>query len=253
MQIHILSDLHTEFQSFWPTTGRGDVVVLAGDIGIKLAGLQLANKLAAHRPVIYVIGNHEYYGSAIPHLISKLRAKAEGTGVYVLEKDACIIQGVRFLGCTLWTDFSLFGLQYHQQVMRHAEEGMEDYHRIRVSPSFRRLRPFDTVAWFHESVVWLRQQFSEPFDGPTVVVSHHSPSKRSIAPAYVSDPLAPAFASDLDAQIKAFSPVLWIHGHTHHCVDYDLNGTRIVSNQRGYPDELVPEFREDLVIDVERH
>ncbi len=112
MRLHILNDLHLEFAR-WPreidlNAIDADVTVLAGDIGVGLGGVTWA--LAAfRRPVIYILGNHEYFGQRLmPELLAAARTKCRGTHVHLLENDAVVIEGVRFLGCTLWTDFALF-------------------------------------------------------------------------------------------------------------------------------------------------
>lgn len=101
----------------------------------------------------------------------------------------------------------------------------------------RRLLPPDTVAFHEQAVAWLDRTLSEPHDGPTVVLTHHSPSSQSIAPFYRNSLLSPAFNSDLEPLILKHQPELWIHGHTHWSTDYQIGRTRIFSNQRGYPNE----------------
>ncbi len=92
---------------------------------------------------------------------------------------------------------------------------------------------------------------AQPFDGKTVVVTHHAPSPRSVHPRYAQDLLTPAFASDLEGLMDASRVALWIHGHTYEAFDYRVHGTRIVCNPRGYaPDQLSEGFRADLVARV---
>jgi hypothetical protein len=127
---------------------------------------------------------------------------------------------------------------------------MNDYRRIRVSPAFSKLRPRDILQIHEQSRQWLQAALAEPFDGRTVVITHHAPLARSLPEHRRTDPLSVAYASDLTALIKGGEIDLWIHGHTHHCVDYMLGRTRILSNQRGYVDEQAPGFRPDLVIEI---
>ena len=87
---------------------------------------------------------------------------------------------------------------------------------------------------------------------PTVIVTHHAPSLRSISPVFDQDLLNAAFASALDEMVAASEVPLWVHGHTHHCVDYRIGNTRVVSNQRGYPQEAVPGFNPRLVLVLDR-
>ncbi len=250
LRLLVLSDLHTEFAPFQQHETDADVVVLAGDIGTKLAGVDMAKATFAGRPVVYVAGNHEYYGGALPHLTDKLRARAADSNVHFLEDDAVVIGGVRFLGCTLWTNFLLFGPKRRDACRLDAEEKLTDYRRIRRSPQFRRLRSQDTALLHIKSKKWLEGALAEPFDGPTVVVTHHAPSIASIPERYLEDSLSAAFASDLAAWVEGRPIDLWIHGHTHNCVDYLLSGVRVVSNQRGYIDAPVDGFDPGFVVDI---
>lgn len=115
--------------------------------------------------------------------------------------------------------------------------------------SFRRLRPADQAAWHARTVAWLRSELGAD-SRPTIVVTHHAPSARSVNPAFEGDPINGAYASDLEGLISEFHPALWIRGHTHYCVDYRLGDTRILSNQRGYPTEPAHGFDPGLVVDV---
>ena len=246
MKVHLVSDLHAGFRApELPETGA-DVLVLAGDVDVGLRGMELAKAWSARVPVIYVAGNHEYYGEAIPRHTQRLAAAAEGSDVHFLENRSVEIGGVRFLGCTLWTDFDLFGAR--MVAMAAAQEVMNDFRKIRVSPEFRRLRPRDLEAVHATSLRWLLACLEEPFAGPTVVVTHHAPSLRSCRPDLRSDPVTPAFASDLGWLLDGRA-ALWLHGHTHFSCDYEVGGTRVVSNQYGYPGENTG-FDPACVLDV---
>jgi predicted phosphodiesterase len=249
MRVHVLSDLHTEFENFTIPKTDADVLVLAGDIGAKLIGLEQA-LVSCKIPVVYVAGNHEYYGAAIPKLTAELQELARGSHVHFLENDEFVLRNVRFLGCTLWTDFAVLGLENRALAMWQAEQQMADYRLIRRSPDFSRLRPADTASLHVESLNWLKRQLELPFDGHTVVVTHHAPSAKSFNPKYQTDLVSAAFASNLEGLMAGFKIDFWIHGHTHHCVDFVQNNTRILSNQRGYPDEPMPGFNPNLVIEV---
>ncbi len=249
MKLHVLSDLHTEFAAFTIPKTDADVLVLAGDIGTKLSGLEQALK-TSEIPVVYVAGNHEYYGAAIPKLTTELQDLARGSQVHVLENDAFVLQNVRFLGCTLWTDFEILGLENRALTMWDAQQKMADYRLIRHSPKFSRLRPMDTATLHSASLKWLEQQLEIPFSGRTVVVTHHAPTAKAFNPKYQGDLLSAAFATNLEPLIEGFKIDLWIYGHTHHNADFTHGSTRIISNQRGYPDERVPSFNPSLVLEL---
>lgn len=234
MRLHIMSDLHLEFgqmpRSYKPP--ECDVVILAGDICTGVVGVMWAQD-TFQVPVLYVPGNHEYYGKRryFRHL-EKMKAKAEGSHVSVLNNDSVVDAGnIRFLGSTMWTDFGLYGTEHLSELA--AQREMNDYRLIRYDHS-RPLRASDTRRFHLESRYWLSEKLREPFDGKTVVITHHAPSERSIAPKWRNDSLSPAYASRLENLMAYYSPALWVHGHTHSNVDYELCGTRVICNPRGY-------------------
>lgn len=249
MKLQVYGDIHTEFAPFEAPDTDADVIVLAGDIGVDHGGLDFAAELAARCPVVYVAGNHEYYRSSLPALTDQLRAEANNRGVHFLENDSVVIDGVRFFGCTLWSDFKLFGVEHETEAMAFAQIGMTDYHLIRKSPDNTPLRPQDTAALCKGSVTWLRKHIEARTAG-AVIVTHHAPSVQSVPDRFIDDRLSAAFASDFDDLVERSGAALWIHGHTHHCVDYAIGKTRVVSNQRGYPHELVDGFSIDGVFEI---
>jgi predicted phosphohydrolase len=245
MRVYVLGDVHLEFGNFDPPPVEADVVVLAGDTDRGLRGIAWARKSFPGKPVIYVIGNHEYYGKALPKLTVELRQQA-GDGIHVLEQDIAEINGIRFLGCTLWTDFQLLGDPLSARLF--AEEGMNDYRKIRVTPQYRRLRAADTEGIHQRSHRWLGDAIRKRLTRGAVIVTHHAPSARSLNPKITGDWLSAAYASALDPLVEASRAKLWIHGHTHRVSDYFIGETRVISNPRGYAVEPVPGFDPGLVV-----
>jgi len=243
MRLHILSDLHLEFAPYaWADTGA-DVVIFAGDVHTGANGLKWILQTIHDRPVIYVLGNHEFYGQALPKLTNELKELAAGTNVHVLENDSVRIANVMFAGATLWTDFRLDGDVVLSATT--AQIGMSDFKRIRTSPRFSRIRPADMRSLHNESRTWLEAQFTAHAGEKLVVVTHHAPSPKSVPERFRGDPLNPAFASNLDDLIGPCGACLWIHGHIHTAVDYKVGTTRVLANPRGYPGEqtgFVPDF-----------
>lgn len=245
-----MSDLHLEFGKM-PRSYRPppcDVVVLAGDIATGVVGVMWAIE-TFDVPVIYVMGNHEPYGKRQYHgHLAKLREKAAGTHVHVLNNDAVTIGGVRFLGATLWADFELYGTAWLSQKL--AGEGMNDYRQILIDRT-RPLTPEHTRAFFSESRFFLSEALREPNAPKTVVVTHFSPSEMSSLPRYRGDPLTPAYASRLESLILDTQPALWVHGHMHNTSDYQIDQTRVICNPRGYVGvELNETFDPGLVVEV---
>jgi len=247
MKLHVLSDLHTEFADFSPPETDADVVILAGDIGVGLGGIEWVARRFPKAPLIYVPGNHEFYDHDIG-LTGELKAAAPAN-THVLNNDTLLLDGVRYIGCTLWTDFKLHGEGEARFTRQLAKELIEDFASIKNGK--RRFTPEDSVEIHEASKVWLVGELERDFDGPTVVVTHHLPAATSVAKRYANDPLNPVFASRLENVIEKYRPELWIHGHTHVPCDYELFDTRIVCNPRGYPGEnRRSEFRDDLVVSI---
>jgi Icc-related predicted phosphoesterase len=247
MKLHILSDLHTEFADFDPPKTDADIVVLAGDIGVGTGGIEWAARQFPDAPVVYVPGNHEFYGHDIG-ITDRLQAAAP-VNIQVLSDEALDFEGVRFLGITLWTDFNLYGHGEAWLSRSRAKQLIGDFVSIRNGA--RLFTPEDSVALHEASKAWLVGELQTEFDGPTVVVTHHLPATPSIADRYRNDPLNPAFASRLEGIIEKYQPELWIHGHTHVSCDYEIFDTRVVCNPRGYPSESFARgFSPGLVAEV---
>jgi hypothetical protein len=169
---------------------------------------------------------------------------------------------VQFLGATLWTDFELLSAAGRpvrlsaDDAKAQMQRRMIDYSLIRWQDGEtleeRVFRPDDSIGLHRRSRGWLARELAQPFEGPRVVVSHHLPSWRSVAPPFARAPSNAAFASDLD---HLFGPVaLWVHGHTHHSFDYRAGNTRVVANPRGYPMKTGgfenPLFQAALLVDL---
>jgi Icc-related predicted phosphoesterase len=247
MRLQILSDLHLEFEPFTPPEVEGDAVILAGDVSTGRNGLKWALTVFSDRPVVYVLGNHEFYGQKLQKLIAELREMARDTNVHLLENESCTLGEVTVLGATLWTDFALNGNPVVSEVV--AQTGMNDYRRIRTLPNYRRLRPSDTRQLHAQSRKYLEDELLK-LKGKVVVVTHHAPSPDSIPPAFNGDAFNPAFASDMRRFITETGAKLWVHGHIHSPADYRIGDTRVLANPRGYPTESRQGFNPGLVVEV---
>lgn len=271
MKILVLSDLHHERHDIGvrvPESCRigdaADVVVLAGDIDSSCEGIYWASQTFPNKPVIYVAGNHEFYGRFYERTIKLMRQAARDCGVHFLERNAVEIDGYRFLGATLWTDFEVFGSD-EETVFNCMDESMAFINDFRListerprkhyhpSPHpERKFYPEDAREIHQETVAWLEAEFARGSPERTIVVSHHAPHRNSIQPRYATDLTTGAFASDLSRLMGRCA--LWIHGHMHSASDYEVNGTRVVSNPRGYvmwdDSNENRDFKPDLVVQV---
>jgi len=246
MRLQILSDVHLEFGDYEPEQPNVDAVILAGDVHVRRNAVPWIKKHFYDRPVVYVAGNHEFYGSSVSGLFRDLRSATEGSNICVLENESVQIGDVTFLGCTLWTDFQLWPIPTAAKLA--AENAMSDFNLIRAEKD--RFKPEDSVKLHKESVRWLKEALGQCNPAKTVVVTHHAPSEKSIPPYHAGSILNAAFASALDEFVEKSGVPLWIHGHTHHCVDYKIGNTRIFSNQRGYPGNYDAGYKPESVIEL---
>ena len=273
MHIQLLSDLHLEENSaFQPQRAPGaDVLVLAGDIGSYQGGSALSalgdEDFGLGRfadwpvPVIVVPGNHEYDTLDFDATHARLRATCERLGLIWLERETIVLHGVRFVGTTLWADFDALAPRgptaslADQLQARHKAFRAADYY-LRIAATTRGGAPFLAEQIREHALVcqaWLRAALAEPFDGPTVVVTHFAPSLRSADPRYGLRPGTAGFCNALDDLLPLAD--LWLHGHLHCAIDWrdDSGRCRVVANPLGYEKKgEQAAFAPQLTIAVER-
>jgi len=258
MKLLILSDLHAEFSAFELAAGLDyDLAILAGDIlgpGRLVARWLRDPRRLGDKPALHFAGNHEYYEGVLEPEAAEMRRQARLHGVHFLDCDELVAGGVRFLGCTLWTDFQVRieapGLPGEpaalfsdaRRAMMESSRYVADCHAIRLDDVYdsdwrrsRLLTPMDTLRIHRRHRAWLRKKLKEPFAGPTVVVTHHAPHRQSLVPRYAQHWSSGAFVNELPLDLFEV-PVLWVHGHTHDSFDYRVGGCRVLSNPRGYKD-----------------
>ncbi|MFL9900017.1 metallophosphoesterase [Paraburkholderia fungorum] len=232
MRLQIASDLHLEKLAWKVKFGglapaQADVLVLAGDIH---RGSRAVREFASWpTPVIYVLGNHEFYGGQIGDVEAQSKAESRGGSVVVLAQDEIIMAGVRFLGCTLWTDFRLN--HAHRKAMAEATDKAD--HQCIFARDGTAFSPENSVREHISSLNWLDERLRSRFAGRTVVVTHHAPHARSLDERVRRSLSAASFASDLSHLIPYSS--LWIHGHVHSSLDYRQGGRKVLCNPRGQP------------------
>lgn len=189
--------------------------------------------------------------SSIPRGYEKMCEGARDTNVHVLQNEQVVMQGVRFLDCTLWPNYRLTGNQ--PLAMWDARQRMtNDFRKIR-NATYGRSSPAYMRDEHEKSVQFLVEHLATPFAATTVVVTHHAPAGASIPKQFLEQAqshLKAAYASDLE-HMMGEAVQLWVHGHTHDSVDMDFAGTRVVCNPRGYaPNDLNPDFQPGLVVEV---
>lgn len=249
MRLQIASDLHLECPRKSP--GRygpllhapSDALILAGDIDrIDRVRERFSDWPT---PVLYVRGNHDSFFTAYEVEIGKLAVATRSGSFTLLERKVWTRDTIRIIGCCLWTDFALLGRL--DDAMLLAQFAGADYRYLRRLDG-KRLTPEDTRFEHSLTVEWLTRQLMTPFDGKTVVVTHHAPHVRSLDNRFGRQRYDSAFASDLSTLTKYVH--LWIHGHVHQSCDYKVNRCRIMCNPAGTERRPNPDFCPMLVVEV---
>ena len=239
MRIQVVSDLHLEHHNPLPPLAEGaDVIVCAGDLAPIGQGAvrNAAEAWTGAQHILYVPGNHEFYGTDIDRARRALARECSQAGVTLLDPDAIVIDGVHFIGATLWTDFLLNGIPDEPGAHRSARE-MDDFDgKIRHEAGTGRFTTYEAARRHAEERAFIEAELADAQrDGTTaVVITHHAPTPRSIAPRFHRHALNPAFASNLEWLIGRYQPRLWIHGHMQDSVDVMIGETRVLANPGGY-------------------
>jgi len=265
MKIREFSDLHLEFYKSNENfeipklpDDKNTVLILAGDI-------ILANRIASNmhffkecserfRDVIYIMGNHEYYGSHLVTGIKKINeALSELSNVHVLDKQSIVIDNTAFICATMWSDFD----KGNPICMMNAQGAMNDYKKIRYGPIGepwkKKISPAIIHAEFLRAKEFIFDEIvvQKELGNKVVVVTHMGPSYQSVAKEFRGDSLNGAYVSELGNEIVMFEPELWFHGHTHVSFDYMIGKTRVICNPFGYlHHEENPSFNCNFIIEV---
>lgn len=255
MKLQIFSDLHADVYApkVIQLLPGIDAVIVAGDTceGADKAFVTLRQIVPTEIPIIMVLGNHEFYRRCLPEEVALAKRLAPEFNIHLLENETVVLNGIRFIGASLWTDYRLYGEHAAPLIMAHAQEVMNDHRLIAWSKQpFRRFHPTEAWRLHLESRQYLETVLRTPFDGPSIVVTHHAPHPGSLHPIYKDDLLSAAFVSDLSTLLEGpYGPDLWVHGHVHHSFDYVVHKTRIVCNPNGYGSEN-PGFDPSLLVEV---
>lgn len=277
MDIRYVDDLHMEFDAEGShddfdlpvIDGESEIVlVLSGDITAEMSEDCKAGRYWSrhtniikswakrHKAVVMVAGNHEFYFGIMEDVRewwSNVDASVEN--FHFLDNKTVVIDGVRFIGSTLWTNMRN---RDPMVAMLAVDEtfGMSDFKHIWLYDGGYCQRRFTASDWLNEhdlAVDYIKSRLAEPFDGPTVVVTHHAPSHQSIPEKYRENRLNDCYASNLDSLIWYNDIALWIHGHIHASMTYEIAGTIVAFNARGYNGinpALNPDFDPTVVVTV---
>lgn len=245
MKLRVLSDLHIEFHPYSIPTMKDDehtVLILAGDIGVIRHRVELESFLRAaakqFHAVVYVLGNHEYYGGIWPEAKNQLLKWNLPDNLHVLDRQWVQIHDIIFVGTTLWTDFD----KEDAAVMHEADQILNDFYEVYArdehDQDLSRLRPQQVLDEHKDSLRWLNATLNrfQKQGKRCVVVTHHGVSPLSVHDSYRDNSLNGAFVSDCSELFERTKPELVVHGHVHNSFDYLLgaSATRVVVNPRGY-------------------
>jgi len=257
MRVSVISDLHLEFSDL--TLPGGDVLILSGDV-MEANNLKKANynpeyvtlpteradrradrfyrfmeeECSKYREVIYVMGNHEHYHFNYQKTYGHIKANLPDN-VHLLENETRDIDGITFVGCTLWTDCN----RGDDMTMWHLKQSMNDYRAVTMLNEaknvYHKLTPERTADDHFKSKQYI-DAVTQDSTRQYVVVTHHAPSRTSTHERYIHDTLMNGgYSSNLEEFILDRPQIkFWTHGHTHHRFDYLVGSTRIVCNPRGY-------------------
>lgn len=242
-KIGYISDLHGDLSNAVPYGNNLDVLVLAGDVfpnpesaSSFIKQIEMAFGVSQDVPIVCVLGNHEYYNNTIDGTIADYKKAFKGLNVSVLEKESVEIDGIEFLGATLWSDLS------NPIDAWAVSQGMNDFVFIHEEGKARSLQIYSNMLqpetyhrMWEETVSWIDEELGK--DRKRVVVTHHSPSGITTPPQFRESRIRRGYYSDMDDLILEHKPDLWIYGHDHVSAKHTLGDTRIVSNQAGYRHE----------------
>lgn len=258
----IFSDVHDDADCWEaPAVPECDVAIVAGDVADGLSKRSLPWLAACVVPyvrhVLYVPGNHDFYGARWQSELERGREAAAAAGIRLLAVGETLdIEGVRFIGATVWTDYALLGEAWRAPTQAACGDrvgGMRDHRRIKVrlrSGETNAFRPPAAAAAHVEQLGRIERALAEPHAGPTVVVTHHAPHPHSLGRQGPLQAIDAAYASDCSRVLEGeHAPDLWIHGHVHRSSDYVVGGTRVLANPRGRRGEN-PSFNPSLVVEI---
>lgn len=254
LRIQYLSDIHLEHSDYTIINESADVLVLAGDICVVEPIRESPNGEFAKRflaffervsrdfpNVIYVMGNHEFYSGKFNKSILYMKeVVSQFPNIHLLENESITIEGVIFVGGTLWTDMNKCDPSTMYSLV-FSPDSLSDYKAIRndYRGQYRKLSALDTIQRFGQTSKYIKQVCNDNPNSSICVVTHHAPCSLSISDKYRDRPLTNGgYYSDLSDLILDNQNIkAWIHGHIHHKNLYKLGDTVIASNARGYCSE----------------
>lgn len=256
MKLHVVSDLHLHFGKFDLPETDADYILIAGDLdnGRKATNWLTRQSRLLNKPIILVLGNHEYYNKIFEEQIPMWRSSLEGYDITILDwrtnpfirldKDTIL------MGDTLWTDMNKKDIV----TMHMAKYSMADFNCILKQYSSRFFSAEDSANECAQALDAFRAVRDDHWEDKLIIMTHHAPHLDSIHDKYAHQGnINHCFVSNLEEVMEELRADVWIHGHTHTNFDYrtGMCDTRVVCNPRGYyrvEDNI--EWNPNLVIEV---
>ena len=249
MKINFLSDIHLEYLGYQYDLAKtdADIIVLAGDIGNGLLGVEWAIRQSEklEKPIFYVFGNHEYYNNDFT-LVERAKKYAKDSIVTIMDRDIVEIDEYLIAGTTLWTDYCLYGEPQQWVAMHAAKDSIADHSLVTYDDHI--FTPEDALKEHKKDLEWLNSALQST--KKKIVITHHAPTFHAAHPHYRGDMCTPAFCSDLEGFIAERKPVVWINGHSHYSYRKQIGDTICMSNPKGYRHEGVLHFDPKLIVEV---
>jgi Icc-related predicted phosphoesterase len=240
MRVKVVSDLHLEFLDYFSykavlesiAEGSFDVLVMAGDICSKVDILEdICNRFRG-KEIVYVLGNHEFYGETRDRVLWRVRGVADKCPwLHVLENETVTLGGIRFVGCTLWFR--------HAPYPEFGDLNLSDFSQIK-----------DIYSWIYPVAEGSFSYLKETVKKGDFVVTHHLPHPGSIHRRYFGNPLNRYFLHDIRDIVELQEASYWAHGHTHDSFSYIARKTMVVCNPAGYQGENI-HFNPGFCVEVD--
>lgn len=265
-----LSDIHLD-SSNYPfyqniNTDGVDIIILAGDIGNKFQAMNFIKPfLDKGIIVIYVLGNHEFYNEntkplTIAEIIKGWKEREEkNENLYVLNNESIIIDGIKFIGSTGWTNIT--PEMFSEKEVNSELNMSSDFHKImktKLMKGYVTLRGYpisiENYKELHdEAINYIKEEIAKPFNGTKILITHHPLTKNSNNPEYPTDNFNfQLYCSEYDSIIEKSDLDYYFHGHVHHSCSYYLNGTLVDCNAYGYAkyNEVNPDHKPNHIFEV---
>jgi UDP-2,3-diacylglucosamine pyrophosphatase LpxH len=243
-KIRYISDLHfgvnrrSPFVPKYTGEESDQILILAGDVcDSSCSGINFLQDVCNNfKQVLYVFGNHEYYGCSITgakqYLLDQFNEIP--SNLHILDCETFETEDIVFIGATLWTDLD----GYNPNTVNIVSRCLNDCRMIRATDD-RKDGMFNGDVWYnlhvkHRDYIKLQTMRAKEIEKTPIVITHHAPSYQSVHEVFKGSDINGGFASDMDDLLERLEVPYWIHGHMHHVHDYILHNTRVLCNPHGY-------------------